>query len=599
MKPEPKPREGVVSFVSRAAGIRGLSLSGFCNELGLSTKKLINLDDRQTKVIAEMFGLQDPALQELLSWSPQPLASVQVRFREEDFVSRALINPVVRGCPACLREDIDSSTVTPQGQMVMRGDWQLRYVEVCLRHGQALVPLWNIASPLTRYDFATCLRSITDDVVTGRLDQPHQPITSYDLWLDDRLSSGTDLTWLSKHPIDTAARFCQLLGAEIIQFIPGGSDSKRSAREVGFDCARQGPDALTETLLDVAGKVDGPQFSPQKAFGRLYRWLAQDMANDIRCAPYRDVLREVIFKTWAIPAGETVLGTSLSTPRLYSVVTAAKEIGRSAQITRQILEHVGIVDFGDDRHNARLTFDAKLARPAIAQAKRLVMATAMRKRLGVSSSQFEILIRQNVIQPVVPQAVSKLQWDTADADALLDELTKDAITVEADDANWLPLGVAAGRARVDIKQAIDAAQKGLVQVGRLPGLVGYTSLYVRWSDMNKLRGEKPDVKTLGVFAREVGLNESGAMPALFNAGHISATELFNPATRRNGLYVTDADIAAFHAKFTTLKLLSMREKTDGRVVARRLRDAGVTRFAPEGQDFGPVYLLDDVLGALR
>ncbi len=64
----------------------------------------------------------------------------------------------------------------------------------------------------------------------------------------------------------------------------------------------------------------------------------------------------------------------------------------------------------------------------------------------------------------------------------------------------------------------------------------------------QLRGERPEHTTLGEFARGVGLHRNGAMTDLFNADHIPASELFNPETRRNGLYVTDADIAAFHGK---------------------------------------------------
>lgn len=87
--------------MSRTAGMRGLSLSGFCSELGLSLKKLIKFDDRQTKAIAKIFDLPGQEIQEMMSWTPQPTAGVQVCFRGEEFVSRALINPVVRGCPAC------------------------------------------------------------------------------------------------------------------------------------------------------------------------------------------------------------------------------------------------------------------------------------------------------------------------------------------------------------------------------------------------------------------------------------------------------------------------------------------------------------------
>ncbi|HBB85615.1 MAG TPA: hypothetical protein DC031_20690 [Sulfitobacter sp.] len=593
-KPETQPREGIVSFVSRAAGMRGLSLSGFCNELGLSIKKLIKLDDRQIEAIAEIFDLPSHATQELLSWTPEPTAGVQVSFRGEKFVSRALINPVVRGCPACLREDIKSCTAAPQSQMYIRGHWQLRYVEICLRHGQPLVPLWKIAAPLARYDFATNLHGIADEVNAESFDKPCQPITSYDQWLDDRLSSHSDPTWLATQPTDTAARFCQLLGAEIKRAMPDETGGDRPARALGFHCARAGPDELSRTLLELASKAEGTQFSPKKAFGRLYLWLAHDMANDTRCDPYRDILREVIFQTWAVPAGEPILGKTLLAPRLYSVLIASDELGRSTKTTRRILEHFGLVDPKDDRPDARLTFDAKLAQPAFARARRLVVANRMREHLGISLGQFELLVYKKILEPAVPQTVSKLQWDIADADALLGALTKDAPTVTSPEPDWIPLGVAAGRARVDIAHAIDAAREGVIKVALKDGLVGYAAIYVRQNDMNRLRKKGPELKSLGAFAKEIGLHHSGALTALFDAGHIKATKLFNPLTHRDGIYVTDADIAAFHAKFTTPKLLSNREKMESRLIARKLRNAGISRFAPDSQNFGPVYLVDDV-----
>ena len=64
----------------------------------------------------------------------------QARFRNETYVSRALINPVIRGCPSCLRGDVTSELMPPQGQMAMQGHWQLRYVEVCGSAPTALGP---------------------------------------------------------------------------------------------------------------------------------------------------------------------------------------------------------------------------------------------------------------------------------------------------------------------------------------------------------------------------------------------------------------------------------------------------------------------------
>lgn len=478
--------------------------------------------------------------------------------------------------------------------MYIRGHWQLRYVEVCLRHGQPLVPLWKIAAPLARYDFATNLHGIADEVNAESFDKPCQPITSYDQWLDDRLSSRSDPTWFATQPTDTAARFCQLLGAGIVRAMSDETGGDRPARALGFDSARAGPDELSRTLLELASKAEGTQFSPKKVFGRLYLWLAHDMANDTRCDPYRDILREVIYQTWAVPAGEPILGKSLSAPRLYSVLTASDELGRSTKTTRRMLEHFGLVDPKDDRPDARLTFDAKLAQPAFARARRLVVANRMREHLGISLGQFELLVYKKILEPAVPQTVSKLQWDIADADALLGALTKDAPTLTSPEPDWIPLGVAAGRARVDIAHAIDAAREGVIKVALKDGLVGYAAIYVRQSDMNRLRKKGPELKSLGAFAKEIGLHHSGALTALFNAGHIKATKLFNALTQRDGLYVTDADLAAFYAKFTTSKLLSNREKMESRLIARKLRNAGISRFAPDGENFGPVYLVDDV-----
>lgn len=588
----------MISYVSRAAGVRGLSLAGLCNELGLSIKKLVTMDASQFGIMADIFALDPKALEDLLSWTPQPVPGLQAKFRGELYGSRAAISPAVRGCPVCLREDIQCDRMPLQGQMVMRGEWQLRHSELCLHHGQPLVPLWTVTAPLARYDFASRLREVADDVFRCQLDRPFQEVTGYDHWLDTRLSSGTDPTWLGDHPTDTAARFCQLLGAELIRLTPEAAKDGLTARGMGFDCASQGPCAIAAALRDLADKVDGTQYSAQKAFGQLYQWLTNDMAGDARCEPYRDLMREVILDTWAIPAGEQILGKSVAAPRLHSVLTAAKEIGRTPKVARQLLAHAGVVDPEDTRPDARLTFDAAAAQPVIAQVRRLVMARDMGKRLGASRGQFLVLARANVIRPVLPVSVSKLQWDIDDADALLGKLLSGAVTIDPDDSEWVPIGVAAGVARVDIKTAIDAACNGLIPKGIPADTRAYGAVHVRQQDMDELRGTEVAHVTLAEFAREVGLHNDGNMTALHAAGQVTAIDMFNPATRRTGLYVTDDARAAFHNRFTTVKLMAREAGVDGRVIARKLREAGVARFAPDGADFGPVFLRESVSGHL-
>ncbi|WP_299371780.1 hypothetical protein [uncultured Tateyamaria sp.] len=62
---------------------------------------------------------------------------------------------------------------------------------------------------------------------------------------------------------------------------------------------------------------------------------------------------------------------------------------------------------------------------------------------------------------------------------------------------------------------------------------------------------------------------------------------------------TEDDAAAFHARFTTLTLLSAKLGQGSRSISQRLKAAGIERFRPGDTYFGPVYLLDDVESVLH
>ncbi|MEO9897461.1 MAG: hypothetical protein ABJD13_10600 [Paracoccaceae bacterium] len=96
------------------------------------------------------------------------------------------------------------------------------------------------------------------------------------------------------------------------------------------------------------------------------------------------------------------------------------------------------------------------------------------------------------------------------------------------------------------------------------------------------------------FGERIGLQKNGMMNALFEGGHISAQRLLNPATRRLGLYMNKEDQAKFHARFTTLKLLSLSTGLESRDLMQRLRGAGVRQFTQGGKEFGRVYLQQDI-----
>jgi hypothetical protein len=240
----------------------------------------------------------------------------------ELFVSRALRNPVMRGCPVCLREDAEGHKGPGPAGMVMRGDWQMREAVSCVRHRHPLVPLWKAEGPRDRYDFAARLGEIEEDVRKGILERPETPPTAYDFWLDGRIEDGRDETWFKEQPLFAATTFCRLLGQAILSNDVGGEGSNAGgAHAVGFEIAREGAPTIRNALDRIARAANGPLDEPNKAFGPLYAGI-RDYADEEGFAPYVSILRTCILDHWPVAPGEVVLGEVVTERRLHSLVTA-------------------------------------------------------------------------------------------------------------------------------------------------------------------------------------------------------------------------------------------------------------------------------------
>lgn len=123
--------------------MNGLGAADFALDMGFSLKRIVNLEEAALRNLAACGGLTDLQLVELISWTGRAVGDVRMMFRGEEFVSRALRNPIIRGCPVCLREDIEVDPDRPLVQMTMRGDWQMREIDVCVTHRHPLEPLWK------------------------------------------------------------------------------------------------------------------------------------------------------------------------------------------------------------------------------------------------------------------------------------------------------------------------------------------------------------------------------------------------------------------------------------------------------------------------
>lgn len=206
--------------------------------MGLSLKRVWEMHPGAVEAVGLWGRLSDNQINELISWTGQRIGNVRMTFRDEVFVSRALRSPTMRGCPACFREDLEARGRSPSEAMAMRGDWQLRDTEICLRHSCSLVTLWQADDLAARYDFHSRLAEIHDDVVSHRLDGPGAEPTTFDRWLEGRLNRELDSTWLSDQSLYASVTFCRLLGAEISPMCSslerGPQDTLRAAQYAGF-----------------------------------------------------------------------------------------------------------------------------------------------------------------------------------------------------------------------------------------------------------------------------------------------------------------------------------------------------------------------------
>lgn len=240
----PADKETIPSLLSRMAAANGTSVSMFCSDLGISYRGLINLHGDALHAFASFCALSQAQLGALVSWTGLAVGDVRMQFRNEVFVSRALRNPTMRGCPACLKEDIERDPSNPLRVMVMRGDWQLRDVSICLRHRQPLVDLWHDKSLPSRLDVGAHLAGLVNQISTGKLITDTTDPTAYDRWLDKRLADESDATWLADQSLYAATTFLRLLGTELVgaglanhwaEFPPD-----RAAQAAGFDAASRG-----------------------------------------------------------------------------------------------------------------------------------------------------------------------------------------------------------------------------------------------------------------------------------------------------------------------------------------------------------------------
>jgi hypothetical protein len=608
--PQPAHRETIYSYLSRLAAAWRTSVADLAYDIGAPFKSFLDQKPEAFDALADWAALDPQQMEEMLSWTGLRAGNVRMSFRGEMLLSRALRNPEIKGCPACLREDAAAHDGPDVAGMVMRGDWHMREANVCVRHHHPLVPLWTFKTPRDRYDFAARLREIETDILTGRLDQPASPPSAYDFWLNDRLEDGRDETWFKGQPLFAATTFCRLLGQAVLGADQSEETNVRFApHAAGFDVARHGETAIRAALDEIATSATHQHYERNKAFGVLYTTLTRDYAVKESFAPFRRILRECILDHWPIAPGELLLGEVVTERRLHSVATAAKEIGVGAQVVEPFLIEAGAIAQRDDCTQSRRVFDAQTHAALLKEIPTLVGPAAMRKAMGATKRELLALTEEGLLVPRTRATKVKSPWRISDGTEFVTELAKMADPVAEDAVDWETLLLARNRTKISLVDLIAAIRKGQLSVGQREGIPGFHGIVVSKSEVDDLpakywTGESteemdvPGVMSAAEFARSVGLRGNGHFIALIEAGHIPVMQCTNPKTGRIQYRLSAEDISNFHRRFVTVSTLSEETGHHRNTVRNLLSRFRVSRFSPDGQDFGLIYLRSEASKAL-
>lgn len=297
--------------------------------------------------------------------------------------------------------------------------------------------------------------------MSGQIDGAHVEPSSFDLWLDDRLSGRPDQTWLSPHSTSAAAAFCRMFGAGLIPAEADPIAHQHAACAAGFDIVRPGPDAIKAKLIQLSFEGDGVGDGVRQVYHRMFTTLGRHLNEEPAFDVFRDILREAVLDLWPLAAGESVLGQVIPERRIHSVATAANELSVNPDRLRPLLIEAGAIVADDHRPHARATFDAREFAFLLESISELVPDGAMRKMLGATEAEMMSLEHADILIPSTALTTARLRWNPRDAEALINELRGHASRSDPGDAkDWVSIQIAQARTGVSIARISLACAQG-------------------------------------------------------------------------------------------------------------------------------------------
>ncbi|MEH6644292.1 TniQ family protein [Sulfitobacter sp.] len=391
--------ETVASFASRLAAANGIpSITELLMDAEHSMAGFLNGDQKTFNTLAALGGV---TLDDLTQHAFIPTGISTYRCMGHELGMRNLLRGRSRICPACFRED-KGPELTPDTALGAYGRilWSLASARVCPIHRLSLI---SAPENTVQHEFSDTWSLWLPEIGEGSLDQLVAEGGLYEEHVARRLAGDILDGWASRFPIDALGATCEMLGISQIYgkyAILGGISGAELAvaTSVGFRFLDSGPTEITAYFETLRRALGQPQDRPQARYGRIYDWLKRGAGSGPELEPLRAILRQHILENW--PFGGRRSGARLRSyiRRLHSIRTAAKTHNLHPKRLRHILTDSGIITEAD-LPDFEVLFSAVEAQEILEQASGAVTFSAAQKRLGMTRSQMETLIRAGILKP--------------------------------------------------------------------------------------------------------------------------------------------------------------------------------------------------------
>lgn len=391
--------ETAASFASRLAAANGIpSIAELLMDAGYSMPGFLKGDHRTFSTLATLGGI---TCDDLTQHAFIPTGISTYRCMGQDFGKQSLLRGRSRICPGCLREDAGAE-LTPDTALAAYGRilWALASARVCPIHKLLLV---SAPQDTVQHEFFDTWSLWLPEIAEGSLDQAVVEGGLYEEHVAQRLAGETPDGWASRFPIDALGATCEMLGISKVYGKDAAlgdlSDAELAvATSEGFRLLDGGPTQITAYFETLRRAPRQPQDRPQAGYGRIYDWLKRGAGSGPELEQLRAILRQHILENWPLGAGDQALDYVLPTRRLHSIRTAAKTHNLHPKRLRRILTDAGIIS-ETDSPDFEVLFSAVDAQEILEQAGGSVAFSAAQKRLGMTRSQMEALIRAGILKP--------------------------------------------------------------------------------------------------------------------------------------------------------------------------------------------------------